>query len=81
VEKVPIPEEKPLITTPEITFQLIGIIWEEGRANALIKSSQDPSTQLVNIGDKISGYQVVDITSHAVILSKGNERRVVRVEE
>jgi len=81
VENLPIPEEKPLVTTPKITFQLIGIIWEEGRANALIKSSQDQQTHLVTIGDNLSGYQVVDITSHTVILSNGSERKVVRVEE
>lgn len=81
VESSPLPEKKPIVPTPEITFQLIGIVWEEGKANVLIKSSQNPETQLITIGDKISGYEIVDITPYTVILSNGSVKKVIRVEE
>lgn len=77
---IEIQEEKPVVVEQEVTFQLVGITWGEGGANALIKSSQEPQTQLVTIGDKISGYQVVEITKEAIVLSKGNERKVVELE-
>lgn len=72
--------EEPIPLEVEVTFQLIGIIWGEEGANALIKSSQERQSQLVTIGDKISEYQVIAITKEAVILSKGNERKVVGLE-
>ncbi|MEW6096118.1 MAG: hypothetical protein AB1567_06295 [bacterium] len=76
------PEKELVVSAPiEITFQLIGITWGEKGANALIKSSQEPQIRLVNIGDEISGYQVVDITKEGVILKKGNNMKVVRLEE
>ncbi|MEW6609079.1 MAG: hypothetical protein AB1414_16820 [bacterium] len=74
-------KEKPAVTAePEITFQLIGITWGEEGANALIKSSMEPQSQLVSIGDKISGYEVVEITRETVILKKDKEKKVVELE-
>ncbi|MDI6734635.1 MAG: hypothetical protein QME42_00320 [bacterium] len=75
-----IQEEKPVVVEQEVIFQLIGITWGEDGANALIKSSQESQTQLITIGDKISGYQVTGITKEAVVLVKGNERKVVELE-
>jgi hypothetical protein len=79
--KVKKPSKEKFIFTPqEVTFKLIGITWGEERANALIKSSKDHQTHLVSVGDEISGYRVVEITKEAVILMKGNKKKVVGLE-
>ncbi|BDQ38453.1 hypothetical protein SYK_28130 [Pseudodesulfovibrio nedwellii] len=80
--KPPVAKKKTLAQLPvaKLNIKLVGTIYSDVTVLSRAVTLQGNKQKLVKIGDKLSGFKIVEIQRRAIVLQKGNQKQLLLID-